>query len=199
MKITLFTQPLLLQAVGWFLLVILLIVPAQGQTQEQEVFAEVPAPLRARLSERLKLLVEYQRTEQWAKLYDFLYQPTTSKEKYVEQNIRVAKDFGNIILDFKPHSATLLYPNSGWFFIKGCATQREKNGRIVMLEADVEARLQNEEWLLSPVGITIPIDGDPKPCSSQHQPAQKNGRTDARSSSRCSATSGSRNKERRQR
>jgi len=43
-----------------------------GQAKDQDLFAPVPARLRARLVERLKLLVDYQRTQEWEKEYDLL-------------------------------------------------------------------------------------------------------------------------------
>lgn len=167
MKIAASTPPLRLQALGCFLIVMLFIIPAQGQTPDQGALAEVPAPLRARLVERMNLLFEYSRAQQWGNLYELLYEPTDNKEKYVKQNMRFSQQFGNEpILEFIPQSATLLYPNGGWWYIKGCAKQR-KNESIVQLEADVQARLKNDEWYFSDFGISIPIDGEPKPCSSQ--------------------------------
>ena len=184
MKIATSPQLCRLQAVWCLLLAALLIVPAQGQTQEQQVFAEVPAPLRARLIDRMKLLFEYSRTQQWENLYDLLYEPTDSKEKYVEQNTRFSQQFGNNpILSFASKSATLLYPNSGWWYIKGCAKQR-KSGSIIQLEADVQARLKDGEWYFSGFGISIPIDGDPKPCSTTQKATRQNRRIAPRSSHR---------------
>jgi hypothetical protein len=154
---------------GRLLLVVLLIMPAHARTQEPDVFAPVPAHLRARLIERLKTLLEYQSTQQWGKLYSLIYKPTLSKEKYLQGLSEYPPS--DVLLDFEPKSVTLLHSDSGWYFIKGCVTQREQSGRIVRLEADTEAHLEDAEWYLSAVGPTIPIDGEPKPCTLQ-QPKQ---------------------------
>ena len=44
----------------------------RAQSNDQSVFAPVPESIRSRLSDRLKLLVEYERTQQWDKEYDLL-------------------------------------------------------------------------------------------------------------------------------
>jgi hypothetical protein len=72
----------------FLLLAVLLCTTAHGQAKDQDVFAPVPAPLRARLVERLKLLIEYQRTQQWEKQYDLLSVLVTqgaSKEDHVKR------------------------------------------------------------------------------------------------------------------
>ncbi|MGH9959925.1 MAG: hypothetical protein ACREBC_22850, partial [Pyrinomonadaceae bacterium] len=51
----------------------------QGQDREQKVFDVVPEPLRARLVERLKLYVEYERGRDYDKLYDLLAESTIGR------------------------------------------------------------------------------------------------------------------------
>src|SRR6266480_4301030 len=71
------------------LLLVLCCMSAYGQIKDQDVFAPMPAVLRAGLVERLKLLIEYQRTQQWEKQYDLLSIAVTqgnSKEEYVKRN-----------------------------------------------------------------------------------------------------------------
>jgi hypothetical protein len=168
------------------------ITPAHGQTPDTGALAEVPAPLRAGLIARMNLLFEYNRGEQWENLYDLLYEPTQSREQYVEQNKRFSQQFGSDpILEFTPQSAMLLYPESGWWYIKGCAKQR-KGGSILQLEADVQARLRGGEWYFSGFGVSIPTDGKPKPCATPQSATQQNGRTVTPSSSTCPRRSAAR-------
>jgi hypothetical protein len=184
MEIATSSDPSRLRPLRRFLIVLFFIVPSQGQAQDRSTFAEVPTPLRARLVERMNLLFEYSRTQQWGNLYDLLYEPTESKKNYIEHNTRFSQQFGNDpILEFTPQSATLLYPNSGWWYIRGCAKQL-KDGSYMQLEADVQARLKSDEWYFSSFGISIPIDGEPKPCSLTRQLTQREGQTATQSSIR---------------
>lgn len=171
-------------------------VPTYGQANDQDVFAPVPALLRTRLVERLKLLIEYQRTQQWEKQYDLLSVVATqgdSKEEHVKRLQRwYAEGLGDILIDFTPKSVT--YKSGAPFdaAIFGCAKLREK-GRIVEFYASVEAYREQDEWYFSPIGVVTPVDGKPQPCP------YPNPSTAARSSSRCSAASGKRSSASRQR
>lgn len=148
-----------------------LCLPFHGQVKRQGPFAEVPAPLRARLVQRLKNLIEYQRGKQWGKLYILLSVTSIqgeSKEDFIKRNhhwyTEVVPD--DLILDFHPRN-TIAHEssaNAGWWVIYGCAKLREK-GRIVELKASVEAHRERGDWYFSQVGIITPIDGKPTPCS----------------------------------
>lgn len=152
------------------LLVVLCCVPAYGQTKDEDVFAPVPADLRASLAERLKLLVEYQRTQQWEKQYELLSITATqgdSKEEYAKRSRRWYTEVvpEDLILDFIPKATTVhkSSADAGWWTIYGCAKLRKK-GRTVELYASVDARREGGNWYFSPVGVITPVDGQPKPC-----------------------------------
>jgi hypothetical protein len=137
-------------------------VCGNAQDKNQQVFAEVPSEHRTQLLKQLKLLIDYQRAQQWDKLYEMLYEPKVSKEKYVQTLIKSPPQ--DILLNFVPQSVTLLYPDSGWYFISGCASIKRKN-KISHFKADTEARFQDGKWYLLAIGVTIPIDAKPKLCS----------------------------------
>lgn len=184
-----------LRGVICFLIAILSCVLAYGQAHDPDVFASVPAPSRARLVERLKLLIEYQRTQQWEKQYDLLAVTVTqgdSREDHVTRLQRwYAEGLGDTLLEFTPKHVTY---GSGAPFdaaIFGCARLRER-GRIVEFYASVEAYRENDDWYFSPVGVVTPIDGKRKPCPYSTPD------TAAHTSSRCSAANGKNNKESRQ-
>lgn len=169
------------------LLAVLLCVPAYGQADDEDVFASVPTTLRARLVERLKLLIEYQRAQQWQKQYDLLSVAATqgdSREEHIARLNRVyAEGLGDILIDFTPRAVTY---GSGAPFdaaIFGCVKLREK-GRIVELHGSVEAYRENDDWFFSPIGVVTPVDGKPQPCPYSKQS------TAARPSSRCSVANG---------
>ena len=179
------------------LLAVLLYVPVWGQVKDQDAFTPIPANLQASLAERLKLLVEYQRTQQWEKQYDLLsitFTQGDSKEVYVARSRRhyteVAPD--DLILDFVPKATTVheASTEAGWWTIYGCATLRKKE-QTVELYASVEAHREDGKWYFSSVGVVTPIDGNRKPCPYSN--------TTARSSSCCSVTSGKRSSEGQQR
>ena len=152
------------------LLAALCCVSARGQAQDADVFAPVPADLGASLAERLKLLVEYQRTQQWEEHYDLLSVTSTqgeSKAEYAQRNRRWYAEVvpEDLILGFTPRATTVREPsaNAGWWTIYGCATLRQK-GRVVALSASVDAHREGGNWYFLPVGVVTPIDGQPKPC-----------------------------------
>lgn len=178
------------------LLLVLCWMPAYGQIKDQDVFAPVPAALLASLAERLKLLVEYQRTQQWEKQYDLLFFTFTqdeSKEEYAKRNRRwyteVVPD--DLILDFIPKATTVheSSEDAGWWTIYGCAKVREK-GRIVELYASVDAHRDRGNWYFSSVGVITPIDGKPQPCPYSSNAARP---------SRCSTMSGKKSNDGRRR
>ena len=174
------------------LLTLLLLTSVPGQRQNPEAFAEVPAPARARLIERLTLLIEYDRTQQWEKMYPLLsdqFLQGETKEHLVNRRRYVAEKLGgDELVVFTPQSATLLYQENNWWIISGCGEFRQSSGSR-KVETVVEAYLENGEWYFSQIRPNAPIDGDPKSCSIQ-PPAQQNTSTAAPSSSRCSKARG---------
>ncbi len=59
---------------------------AYGQAVDKNVFAAIPEPLRAQLTERLKQYVEYQRTQDYEKLYS-LFSKTTLERIFKGQSL----------------------------------------------------------------------------------------------------------------
>lgn len=152
------------------LLLVVCFMPAYGQIKDQEIFAPVPSPLRADLVERLKLLIEYQRTQQWEKQYDLLsiaFTQGKSKEEYAKRNRHWYTEVvpEDLILDFAPKATTVheSSADAGWWTIEGCAKLRKK-GRIVELHASVDAYRDRGNWYFSSVGVITPIDGRAQPC-----------------------------------
>lgn len=152
------------------LLLITFSIPGYGQTQDQDAFASVPEVLRARLRERLKLLVEYQSTQQWEKQYLLLSTAVTqsqTKDDYVRRNrywyTKVVPE--DLIVDFEAKATTTheLSPEAGWWTIYGCAKLRRK-GLIEKLYASVDAHREGGDWYFSTVGVIAPIDGQPQLC-----------------------------------
>lgn len=56
----------------WCLVAAVVIVSTVWQTGAQDVFSPIASTRRARLAERLNLLVQYQKTKQWEKQYGLL-------------------------------------------------------------------------------------------------------------------------------
>ena len=167
------------------LLVLIFCISTHGQSKDEEVFDSIPAQLRARLTERLKILIEYQRTQQWEKQYDMLSELVTqgdSKEEHVKRLKHwYAEGLGDILIDFVPksvavHSESVEY---GEWTIFGCAKLREK-GRVVQLYASVSAYREKNDWYFSPVGIISPVGGQPEPCPYSSAAARPSSCTAAR-------------------
>ena len=130
----------------------------------------VPAPHRAKLKERLSLLVEYQSARQWDKMYNLLttvIRGGRSREEYANWRRGVeVTSLSATILDFVPSEAITVDVSSdgGTWFILGCARYRRK-GTMVRLKSGVTAELHSNEWLFSEVGTATQIDGPEEPCS----------------------------------
>jgi len=152
------------------LLVAVICAPAHGQTKTDDPFVGVPTTLRTSLIERLKLLVEYQRSQQWEKQYELLSITSTqgvNKDEYAKRNRHwygevVPED---LILDFAPKATTTheSSADAGWWTIYGCAKLRRK-GHIEELYASVDAHRERGNWYFSTVGVITPVDGPPQRC-----------------------------------
>lgn len=160
----------------------------QSRNQEvQEPLSAIPVPQRARLIERLRLLVEYQTTRQWDKMYD-LSLTSIRGERNEEDFIRLfqsieAEPSFSTLLSFAPTEAITIdrSQDGGAWEILGCARYR-RGESIVQLKSGVTAELRQGEWFFSEVGVVTQVDGPEEPCPLQ---PQQHGQTAARSSSRC--------------
>src|ERR1051325_1031980 len=142
-------------------------VPAYSQTKEQKkeqkVFAAVPQHLRARLVERLNLYVEYERTKQYEKLYDLLWEyvvdpNSLSREDYVNASKKtIAEGYRGVLLEFKPTGTIDISVNDEGLIrydIWGTAKVNSE-GEIYKKDAAIEARWINGEWYFSSVADVI--------------------------------------------
>jgi len=141
----------------------------QGQVKELDGFDSVPEQLRIRLVERLNLLVEYQRKQQWDKLYDLLselYTQGQSKEQFIKHRTNLqSQGMIDKLIDFTPKSIAVHNDSAdhGEWTIFGCAKLSE-NGRIRNLYASVTAWRERGDWFFSDIGVITPIDGDAQRC-----------------------------------
>jgi hypothetical protein len=140
---------------------------ARAQTPSYEVFAPIPEGERARLVQRLNLLVEYQRTKQWAKQYDLLASLLTraeSKRDFVSRTRQAYTRWGRTpLLAFTPYKVASVQVDAGrkaWF-IYGCSQVLEK-GQKVSQFAFVEAYKERNDWFFSELqGVGASKDSDP--------------------------------------
>lgn len=140
-----------------------------GQIKEPDVFNSVPAPQRARLIERLTLLIKYKRTQQWANLHGLLaeiYIGGESKEQFTKRFANLqAQGLLDELIDFTPKS-TVVHSESvdhGEWTIFGCAKLSEKK-QTRYLYASVTAWREKGDWFFSDIGIITPIDGPAQRC-----------------------------------
>lgn len=166
-------------------------IVAQSRNQEARgPLSSVPTHQRPRLIARLNLLVEYQGTRQWRKMYDLStgsINRKQSREAFVENQQKLEPDTSvSTLLAFTPTEAITLDEShdGGLWEIFGCARYREKE-RIVSIKARVTAELEDNEWFFSEIGAATQIDGPEEPCSMQERSIAKTGRTATHSSLRC--------------
>jgi hypothetical protein len=141
----------------------------RGQSIARNIFDPVPAPLQGRLIKRLKLLIKYQRKQQWGRLYELLskiYTQGESLEKFKERFERLhAQGLINGLVDFTPKSVVTHDESAdhGEWTIFGCVTLIEKE-RPVRLYGSVTAWRERGDWFFSDVGPLVPLDGNARPC-----------------------------------
>lgn len=194
-----------LSVASCIVLLVLCSLETLGQSRDRvahEPLSSIPAHQRARLIERLNLLVVYQGTRQWDKMYDLStasIRGEKDKEAFVEHRRKLEIDPSiSTLLAFVPTEAIPIdeWQDGGAWELFGCAKYRQR-GNIVQVKAGARAELRQGEWFFSEVSTATQIDGPEEACSIQ--PTQQTSQTAARSSSRCSAASDKRTKEGRQR
>lgn len=167
------------------MLVFIVCAPACAKAQPREIFAPVPVELRARLLERLKLLVEYQKTQQWSKQYELLASEITkveSKEAFIANTAR-AYERGEraSLIDFSPFRVDYLEGKTyKLWFIFACSQVVEKDQRVSMLTV-VRAYRENDDWRFSVVENIEPA-GKGNPCKpvAPTAPSEQKGETRGR-------------------
>ncbi|HUS09608.1 MAG TPA: hypothetical protein VMZ30_04005 [Pyrinomonadaceae bacterium] len=146
---------------------------AFAQNSNNEVFAPIPETQRSRLIERLTLLIEYQKTQQWAMQYGLLSSLMTRAERkrdFINRTRQAYSKWGRTpLLAFTPYKVSLVQvdANQKVWFISGCSKVLEK-GQKVNKAAVVEVYKEKNDWFFSEVQNIGTGEGD-DPCL--HAPA----------------------------
>lgn len=168
-------------SIAILILIVALTTGAYGQ--EKDVFASVSEPQRARLVERVNLLIDYYRSKQWSNLYELMSSSMLqgkSKEKFVKEFDERAKNNSDALpTNFIVQSFT---PNAGIDgVIYGCAAYQSR-GRVENYLAGIEAQWEKNNWYFSTISVILPIDGKPKPCTNKFKRPQAKARCSPRHS-----------------
>jgi len=140
----------------WCLVAAVVIVSTVWQTGAQDVFSPIASTRRARLAERLNLLVQYQKTKQWEKQYGLLAELITrseSKRDFVDLTRKAYSKWGRTpLLDFIPLKVALqpVDARRSVWFISGCSLVLER-GQTIRKSALVEAYWERNDWFFSEV------------------------------------------------
>jgi hypothetical protein len=135
------------------LLLLLAVATVHAQERKENVFDSVQLELRPRLIERLKEYVAYERTRQYEKLYELLYDlhdKNSSKEVYLKSRVE-AEGRRGVVQEFTPTFILNITLNEGdapTLSLKGEAKVFLK-GRTVKKEMSINARFQDGEWYFS--------------------------------------------------
>jgi hypothetical protein len=127
-----------------------------AQAADAEVFGAIPEAQRPRLIERLNLLIEYQKTQQWAKQYDLLSSLTKSaegKQDFINRTRQAYTKWGRTpLISFTPYNAGQMQvaPGRMPWVIAGCSQVLEKGEKVSKL-AMVEAYREKGDWYFSEV------------------------------------------------
>lgn len=156
-----------------------------SQAPEPTWMRELPPKTRATFLRDFDLLVHYQKTEQWPKLFDLLaegYIQGQSKEEYVRRSrMWSSTSLSTKLLELNPRNTVvheMVSKTSGpfvWWTIEGCAKVRQQH-QTQRLEAGVEAYFEHGKWSFSEVTVLSPIDGAPRLCDHAATPAKPNAR-----------------------
>lgn len=139
--------------------VLLIIAPLRCQTKDDHIFKRIPADSRPQLIARLNLLLAYDRTRQFGKLFEllsseWLSQSGTPSDKsgYIAfREASAAKTSGWNLLSFKPVSVSVAISNEpGVYTIRGRAKlQSRASNRTSEEDYFIEAQWKNSEWYFS--------------------------------------------------
>ncbi len=119
--------------------------------------------MRARLIERLNSYVEYERTKQYEKLYDLLFESVAkpsslSREEYVTASKKTfAEGYRTNLLKFKPTNTLDFSPdneNKSSYQIFGVA-KVDDGEEVYVTNAAIIARWINGEWYFSSLASVI--------------------------------------------
>jgi hypothetical protein len=129
-------------------LLLLAVTTVHSQERMDKIFETVPLESRPRLVERLREYVTYERTRQYEKLYELLYERNdrnAGKEAYSKTRVEAEGRWG-VIQEFTPTFILGITLNEGdapTFSITGHAKVFLK-GRTVKKEMTISARLQRQ-------------------------------------------------------
>jgi hypothetical protein len=127
------------------------------QSKSDEIFAAVPAPIRARLVERFDLLIEYRRSMKWDR-FSSLLSLQVKRGRSTHEIIRDYKAFPGVagssrrLVSFRPQATSFLQEEQGKWIISGCATL---SGVRYEVDAFVVASRENEDWVFSDIDTVI--------------------------------------------
>ena len=135
---------------------------------DQQAFASVPDPVRARLIDRFRLLVIYETSEQWDREYDLLVSRyARGKEEYVAQRRSNSPNpankwiFAFIAEKTEDVSGSDLQAD---YKVVGYAKVKE-GGCLVKRKGFAYAFLRNGDWYFSGFVVQLPMShAPPAPC-----------------------------------
>lgn len=131
-----------------------------------QIVAQNPNGNRARLDDRLRKLVELQRTHDYENLFVLMSSRSAdSKDTFVKINQSLDALERPELLRFLPRQVYLVEPGNDWGIIVGCGEYVER-GRKRRLESQVEAIYENDEWYFSSlITISSSFGQKPQKCS----------------------------------
>ena len=132
-------------------LLLVLVATIHAQERTENVFEKVPLELRPRLIERLKEYIRCERTRQYEKLYEFLYDRDDKGKEIYSKTRGEAEDRRGVVQEFMPTfilDTTLDDGDAPTLFLTGPAKLFLK-GHIVKKEMSIEARFHDGEWYFS--------------------------------------------------
>jgi hypothetical protein len=139
----------------YILVVTFFLAPAQGQVRNDKKFSSVPKHERERLVQRFNLYIEYDRAQQYDRLYD-LYSETyikgqkLSKASFLQVVESIPVSMRSMLLEYKPTSVnkTSYERESLTYEITGRA-KIQQGSKVIEKELILEACLQNGDWFFS--------------------------------------------------
>ena len=136
--------------------------------ESRDLFSQIPNDSRDRFVKRLNLLIKYQRTHSWEKMYSLLYsgiKRDETIEHFLKRQEHWYKELPeNRILNFIPH--LVRGPENAatreWT-IFGCIT-RSEHGHSGEYQGMVSAYYEGGDWFFSEPSIITGIDGPATEC-----------------------------------
>jgi hypothetical protein len=154
-------KPFLIALLSCITLVNILALPTQSQADHDSAYQSVPQAKRASLQQSVARMVELQKQQRWAEIYDLL--PDSERGRSRDDFVRESSQLSRL-LAFEPTEVVLVPTDPNEWLVIGCGAFAK---RYVTpgVQSGIYARFHDTKWSVSTVMIVGGEGVPPKRCT----------------------------------